>query len=263
MKKICKIGILALLLISFLLLGTLGIAQNAGDEPDMQATADEELVTYILDDFERASSWIVDMPRDQGVIFSMQRDGAPAVVLKAAETISNENARFLQQKTEQGVIPRDNPLVGFPYGENKYVLGVRVEFLKRGSQWFTVRPPLPIKIPGISKSISVYVVGRGYNHSLWLMLRDYEGSKRFISSMRPLTHLGWRRVLFPIKSNILQGDYRNTDPRKIGITFDGFLINCDPLEAQGTYYIYFDLLTAQVNLYYEFQADKDDMRDYW
>jgi hypothetical protein len=35
------------------------------------------------------------------------------------------------------------------------------------------------------------------------------------------------------------------------------------MEAQGTYYIYFDLLTAQVNLYYEFQVDNDDMRDYW
>jgi hypothetical protein len=81
--------------------------------------------------------------------------------------------------------------------------------------------------------------------------------------MRPLTHLGWRKILFPIKPNINQGDNRTTDVRKMGVTFDGFLINCDPLEGQGTYYIYFDLLTAQVSLYFEFHTDKDDMRDFW
>ena len=269
MKTIRRITILAMLLAAFLMMGTIGTAQStgispSGDEADLQGTADEELVTFILDDFEqRTSSWIVDMPRDQGVIFSMPREGAPAVVVKSVETISNENTRFLEQKREQGILPRDNPLIGFPYHEQKFVLGVRVEYLKRGYHWFTVRPPIPIKIPGICKSISVYVVGRGVNNWLWLMLRDYEGNKRYLSSMRPLTHLGWRKILFPIRSTISQGDFKTTDPRKLGITFDGFLINCDPMEAQGTYYIYFDLLTAQVNLYYEFQVDNDDMRDYW
>jgi hypothetical protein len=270
MKTIRRITILALLLASFLLLGTIGIAQQggtgispAGDESDLAGTAGEELVTFILDDFERASSWVAEMPRDQGVIFSMPREGAPAVVRREAETISNENTRFLERKREQGILPRDNPLIGFPYNEQRFVLGVRVEYLRRGYHWFTVRPPIPIKVPGICKSIAVYVVGRGNNHWLWLMLRDYQGNKRYLSSMRPLNHIGWRRVLFPIRNTISQGDFRTTDPRRLGITFDGFLINCDPLEAYGTYYIYFDLLTAQVNLYYEFQVDNDDMRDYW
>jgi len=267
MKTIRRIAVLALFA-SFLLLGTVGIAQSPGagspgDDPDFQSTVDEELVTYILDDFEKSSTWIAEMPNDQGVIFSMQREGAPAAVLKAAETISNENARYLQEKTDQGVVPADNPMIGFPYNENKHVLGVRVEFLRRGHHWFTASPPLPIKIPGICKSISVYVVGRGYSHWLWVMLRDYEGNKRYLSAMRPLTHLGWRKILFPIKSTISQGDYKTTDPRKMGISFDGFLINCDPLESHGTYYVYFDLLTAQINLYFEFQTDTDDMRDYW
>ena len=277
MKTIMKSLALVMLLAAFLLLGTLGSAQNttttttdgntatnpAGDDQDSKGTADEELVTFILDDFEKASSWIPEMPRDQGVIFSMQREGAPNAVLKAAEVISNENARYLQKKAEQNMQPKENPLVGFPYNQNKYVLGVRVEFMKRGYNWFTVRPPLPIKVPGVAKSLSVYVVGRGYSHWLWIMLRDYDGNKRYLSAMRPLTHKGWRKVLFPIKPNIVQEDYKITDPKKVGITFDGFLVNCDPMESQGKYYIYFDLLTAQVNLYFEFHKDKDDMRDFW
>lgn len=272
MKTMQRFGVLALLLVAFLMLGTLGVAQNAagGNEAASSAsddsdkdTADEELVTFILDDFEKAASWVPEMPRDQGVIFSMQRPGAPTAVLKAAELISNENSRYLQKKAEQNLQPQENPLVGFPYNQNKFVLGVRVEFMKRGYNWFTVRPPLPIKVPGICKSLSVYVVGRGYNHWLWVMLRDYDGNKRFLSAMRPLTHRGWRKVIFPIKPNILQEDHKVSDPKKVGITFEGFLVNCDPMESHGKYYLYFDLLTAQVNLYFEFHRDKDDMRDFW
>jgi hypothetical protein len=122
---------------------------------------------------------------------------------------------------------------------------------------------MPIKVPGIAKSVKVWVAGRGYQHWLWLMIRDYYGAKRYLAAMRPLTHKGWRQVIFPIRQNIRQEDYKTTDPKKVGITFDGFLINCDPLESQGTYYIYFDMLTADVDLYFEFHQDEDDMKDYW
>ncbi len=246
--------------ISLLLIAGVTTAQT--DDPNA-GTADEELVSFILDDFEKAASWVPTMSRDQGVIFSMRRKGSPEAVIKAAQTIKDENDRYIKKKAKQNMQPKENPLVGFPYRENKFVLGVRVEFLKRGYNWFTVKPPMPIKIPGITKSISVYVVGRGYHHWLWLMISDYNGNKRYISSMRPLTHKGWRKVIFPIRPNIIQEDYKVTDPKKVGITFDGFLIQCDPLESIGKYYVYFDLLTAQVNLYFEFHQDKDDMRDFW
>jgi len=273
MKTMQRFGVLALLLVAFLTLGTLGVAQSptggngatnpAGDDNDPKGTADEQLVTFILDDFEKAASWIPEMPRDQGVIFSMQRPGTPQAVSNMLKQITDQNQNYLKGLADQGKQNSENPLVGFPYNQNKFVLGVRVEFMKRGYNWFTVRPPLPIKVPGVCKSLSVYVAGRGYNHSLWVMIRDYEGNKRFLSAMRPLNHKGWRRVLFPIKPNIVQEDYKVTDPKKIGITFDGFLINCDPMESQGKYYIYFDFLTAQVDLYFDSNGDKDDMRDFW
>lgn len=246
-----------------LLSGTFSSAQGKAQDPNKD-TADEELVTWVLDSFEKAGDWVPSMPRDQGVIFSMKRKGAPKAVLKKAELIKRENKNYVDKKRSQGHILKENPISATATTNvNKFVLGVRVEFMKRGYNWFTLKPPMPIKIPGITKSISVYVVGRGFNHWLWLMVRDFNGDKRYLSAMRPLTHSGWRKIMFPIKPNIVQEGFKVTDPRKVGLTFDGFLVKCDPMEARGKYYIYFDLLIAQVNLYFEFNKDEDDMRDYW
>jgi hypothetical protein len=85
--------------------------------------------------------------RDQGVIFSMKREGVPKEVQAYVNKIKEVNERFIKQNS-QGRQIKENPLAGFPYNENKHVLGVRVEFMKRGYNWFTVRPPLPIKVPG-------------------------------------------------------------------------------------------------------------------
>jgi hypothetical protein len=49
----------------------------------------------------------------------------------------------------------------------------------------------------------------------------------------------------------------------MGIRVTGFRINCDPMEAQGSYYIYFDDLRAVTDLFAENDRDPDDMNDAW
>lgn len=258
-RNAARYAVLFLMMAGLLLIGSAGTAQ---DDPNKD-TSDQQLVTFILDDFEDAGTWVAEMPRDQGVIFSMKREGVPKEVQAYVNKIKEVNERFIKQNS-QGRQIKENPLAGFPYNENKQVLGVRVEFMKRGYNWFTVRPPLPIKVPGICKSISVWVVGRGYNHELWLMIRDFVGNRRYLQSMMKLNHKGWRKVRFPIRDDkVDQQDHTVTDPKKVGIIFDGFLIQCDPMEARGKYYIYFDLLTAEVDIYFEFAKDEDDVPDFW
>ena len=258
-RRITRYAFLVLMTAALLLFGVFGTAQT---NPRTN-TADQQLITFILDDFEDAGTWISEMPRDQGVIFSMKRKGAPRKVKARVAAIKKVNEDYIKRNSKGRQI-KENPLAGFPYNDNKYILGVRVEFMKRGYNWFTVKPPLPIKVPGICKSINVWVVGRGYSHELWLMIRDYHGNRRYLQSMMKLNHRGWRRMRFPIRDDkIEQNDYKVTDPKKVGITFDGFLIQCDPLESRGKYYIYFDLLTAEVDLYFEFQKDEDDVPDFW
>lgn len=267
MKHTLRVTALGLALIGLLTLGSINNGLVGQGSDATKGSTDEELVTFILDDFEKSGAWTPAMPRDQGVIFSMRREGVPPLlkrINKLTRDISNQNEAYLRKKQAQKQQPKENPLTGFPYRDNKYVLGVRVEFMKRGYNWFTITPPQPIKIPGICKQISCWVVGRGYRHWLWIMIRDYHGRRRYLSAMRPLIHKGWRKILFPIRADqIVQEDYKVTDPKKVGITFDGFLVQCDPMESRGKYYIYFDLLTAQVDLYFEFNRDDDDMRDFW
>ena len=48
-----------------------------------------------------------------------------------------------------------------------------------------------------------------------------------------------------------------------GIKFLGFSIDCDLMEAYGSYYIYLDDLRAVTDLFGEENRDQDDMIDAW
>jgi hypothetical protein len=43
----------------------------------------------------------------------------------------------------------------------------------------------------------------------------------------------------------------------------GFRVVVDPMEARGSYYIYFDDLRAETDLFSEHYRDADDMMDGW
>ena len=49
----------------------------------------------------------------------------------------------------------------------------------------------------------------------------------------------------------------------MGLKIVGFRVECDPEEAYGHYYIYFDDLRVVSDLYEVDMRDKDDMFDNW
>jgi hypothetical protein len=49
----------------------------------------------------------------------------------------------------------------------------------------------------------------------------------------------------------------------MGLKVLGFKIECDPMEAYGSYYVYFDDLRAVTDLFAEDNRDVDDMVDSW
>jgi hypothetical protein len=49
----------------------------------------------------------------------------------------------------------------------------------------------------------------------------------------------------------------------MGIKILGFRVDVDPMQARGSYYIYFDDLRAVVDLFAEDNRDPDDMPDGW
>jgi hypothetical protein len=243
MKKI-----LFVIFIMLVLLISVYSQDNNEDELDVDTvlTANSQITEVRLSGFEDASFWNVSMPIDQGVVVKQSRRGAPNDV--SDDTATNA----LSKRDEKYGIPRDYP--------REKVLGVRVQYIARGYNWFAITPTKPIIIEGICQSISVFVAGRNYRHLLKVRLLDYFGRDRELI-MDKLNFIGWKELVVSIPERIEQTDYHFVD--KQGLKFNGFLIKCDPMETLGTYYIYFDELRAMTDIFNETTKDIDDMTDGW
>jgi len=199
--------------------------------------AQQKLVEVSISKLEDAAFWHGAMALDDGIVTLRSLPGSPAAKKPAEGDVQN---RITEQDTR--------------------VLGVRVDFYHRGVVEFTVHPTAPIPVAGISKTISVWVAGRNFNHTLKILLEDYFG-RHMELTVGKLTFMGWKKLTVAVPPSITQTDYHFT--YKDGVKITGFKIECDPLEAMGTYYIYFDDIRVVTDLFGEERRDADDMTDGW
>ncbi|WP_304223871.1 flagellar filament outer layer protein FlaA [Gracilinema caldarium] len=205
-------------------------------------SAQQKLKEVSVDKFEQAGFWISKMSSDEGFTTTRLFEGSPAGKTPIAEE-------------------KD---LNIP---DKYVLGTRVDFLRRGFNTFTILPLRPIPIEGITKTISVWVVGRNYNHTLKIMIQDFFG-REYELYMGKLNFQGWNKLTVAIppqapdgRNGIVQRDYHYNS--QMGIKVTGFKVECDPMESYGSYYFYLDDLRAVTDLFAEENRDPDDMVDSW
>jgi hypothetical protein len=209
-------------------------------------TAQQKLKEVSVEQFETAGFWDVQMSNDEGTIQSRLFEGGPAGKEPAADP------RY------SGTDPK---LV------DKFVLGVRADFFHRGNNEIFVLAKKPIPIEGISKTLSIWVVGRNYNHLLKVIVQDFFGND-FELPMGKLNFQGWKKLSVAVppqnpdgRTGIVQRNFHYAN--LMGLKIRGFKIECDPEEAFGTYYIYFDDLRAVTDLFAEDNRDPDDMADAW
>ena len=204
-------------------------------------SAEQRLKEVSVDKFEQEGSWVCSMSSDEGVIQGRLFDGSPK---------------------EKKAIPEEENL-NIP---DSKVYGTKVSFYRRGYNSFEVRAVKPNPVEGITKTISVWVVGRSYPHVLKLLLEDYMG-KQFELYVGKLNHAGWKLMTVAVPpqnatgTGIVQKDYHYGT--SMGLKVVGFRIECNPWEAYGNYYIYFDDLRAVTDLYEVDMRDDDDMKDSW
>jgi len=204
-------------------------------------SAEQRLKEVSVDKFENEGSWICSMSSDEGVIQGRLFDGAPKQKKPIPE---EENLNLPDSK----------------------VYGTKVSFYRRGYNSFEVRAVKPIPVEGITKTLSVWVVGRSYPHVLKLILEDYMG-QQFELYVGKLNHAGWKLMTVAVPpqnaagTGIIQKDYHYGT--SMGLKVVGFRIECNPWEAYGNYYIYFDDLRAVTDLYEVELRDDDDMKDSW
>jgi len=160
-------------------------------------------------------------------------------------------------------IPEEEAL-GIP---DRFVLGTRVDFLRRGHSSVFIYPTRPIPIEGITKTLSVWVAGRNFNHRLYILIQDFFG-RHFEFFMGRLNFQGWQQLTVAIPpqaddglSGVVQRNIHHQHYSGIRVT--GFRIDFDPMQARGSYYVYFDALRAVTDLFAENNRDPDDMVDGW
>lgn len=218
-----------------------GYTQEGISEPDPGLigieTAQQSLREISVSKFEDAAFWRGSIGADNGIITVRDKTGSPI----EKEVIEGEQ--------EAGIAEVD---------EN--VLGVKVEFFRRGKIDFEIKPVRPLPIEGVTKTISMWVVGRNTRHTLKLQIKDHFGNYAELT-MGDLNFSGWKKMVVAIPPNIKQRDYKYND--KMGVQVIGFKVECDLEETYGKYYLYFDDLRAVTDLFAEQNRDVDDISDDW
>ena len=211
-------------------------ASNIGNDSARQA-----LREVSVERFEREGSWNVHISPDYGVISGRLFDGSPA----AKEELNDPNNK---------------------QAEDTKVLGVKVEFFRRGKNEFYITSARPIPIEGVTKTVSVWACGRNMGHQLWLLVQDYNGNN-FEIWMGSLEFSGWKKITAAIPPSpdgehgiVQQSVYHGDKP---GLRMVGFRVDCNPMEARGSFYMYLDDMRAVTDLYDLENRDEDDMMDNW
>ncbi|MDR2343287.1 MAG: flagellar filament outer layer protein FlaA [Spirochaetaceae bacterium] len=201
-----------------------------------------ELSEISIDKFETEGFWRTNISSDSGFTLSRLFDGGS----KDKTPIEGE--------------------AGLDIPDSK-VLGVKVDFLRRGLTSVYITAARPIPVEGIVKTVSVQVAGRNYNHNLVLLVQDFYG-RNFEIQMGRLNFQGWKNLTAVIPpqqelgmSGIVQQNYHYSNVS--GIKILGFRIDCDLPDTYGTYYVYLDDLRAVTDLFTENLRDPDDPIDSW
>lgn len=229
MKRLTVLIVMLILTVAFLLFAQ-DAANNGAQDANGNNFVTEAITNFLIDDFEFANTWQAAMPRDFGIINVIRREGGPAdVVANGADS-------------------------------NKYVLGARVEYFRTGYPWFSVTPPRPVRIPGYTKELSVWVAGRNHNNRMSLYIYDVYGQLQRVGD-EPLNFMGWKNISIQVPATIAQETFRGQGNQ--GISFMGIHVNVDPRDAYGKYYIYFDNLIAKTDVYMDTYREQDDPLDIW
>jgi hypothetical protein len=234
MKKIAIAASLALFV-------SLMLSAQATEGIDPERLGKDQAQQYLgevsVSKFEDVAFWGASMPLDDGIVTIRRFEGAPA------------GKKPMEGEQQAGIEEQD-----------KFVLGAKMQFFRRGSGSAAIFPVRPIPIEGITKTISVWVVGRNYNHVLKAVIADYFNQRREVT-LGKLNFMGWKQLTAAVPPRITQDEYHFAADR--GIKLVGFKIEFDLMERYGSYYMYFDDARAVSDLFAEAYRDTDDMADGW
>lgn len=179
------------------------VAQETEPEPENLGvdTAQQNLQEVSVTRFEDPGFWDVNIPVDAGIITHRRLQGAPM------------DKEPIPAEEEAGIEVVDD-----------YVIGVKASYFKRGATTISIEPSRPLEVPGIVKTLSVWVVGRNFNHQLSVVIADYYGN-RMVLPMGTLNFSGWKQLTVAVPPGIRQRSAHYN--QQTGIQVLGFVIRPD------------------------------------
>ncbi len=231
--------------ISAAFIGAAAAQNSVVAEPNPETIGNESAAQALrevsVDKFEREGSWNVHISPDYGIISSRLFQGAPAMKEPLKEDEGKED-------------------------QDTQVLGVKVEFFKRGVNSFYITSQRPIPIMGTAKTVSLWVCGRNQSHDMYVLVQDYFGHN-FELYMGNLGFTGWKKLTAVVPPSpdgehgiVQKSPYYGDRP---GLRVVGFRVDCNPMQARGTFYMYLDDMRSVTDLYDMENHDTDDMNDNW
>ncbi|MBN2653173.1 MAG: hypothetical protein JXR63_12410 [Spirochaetales bacterium] len=206
---------------------TIGVTQQGSD-----------IKEYVIDSFERLASWYPKIDYDVGLSKVKFIEGGPAA--------NAENAGETQ--------------TGEAFEGNQYVLGVKCEYLKAYHSELYIYRVNPVQVRGVTKTISVWTLGRMYRHQMYVIVENFQGLVSELY-MGDLMFQGWKKMEVAVPPAITQEDYYY--PQYGGIKIIGFKVKLNPREMFRPFYIYFDDLRVNTDIFPESFIREDDIPDEW
>jgi hypothetical protein len=152
---------------------------------------------------------------------------------------------------------------GYEVGENKFVLGVRAAFTRKGYNSIWIYPEEEIVIPGHAKKLDLWVWGGNYYYNLEAHIRDYRGIVHRVQ-LGSLHFMGWKNMSIEIPRWIPQ--FVRYLPMEKPLTLVRLVIWTEPVERVDDYIIYIDHLKVLTDVYKRrFDGDvlADRSKDIW
>ena len=200
--------------------------QTQNSNPAEATQLKANIINVLLNDFSSAEDWraFATSPLYETTTRKIRQVGPIQDVFDPNSLTEEEKLRFVEKEN--------------------YVLGVKGYFNKKGFDRVEIKPPHEYVITGLGRHLSVWVLSRNYNHTLYVKLRDFR-NKIYKLKLGKLNYLGWKKHTVTLPGWLPQSiRYSLLDQN---LRFVSLFIVADNYEPIGTYYFYFDELQVKVD----------------
>lgn len=202
--------------------------------PDISS---EEIKAIVVEDFESPGDWKVktvpkQFTKDSGK--NGKKNPVPILDMKFINGSPSDLQVEKWTEDKKGM------------SKNK-CLGVRFMFKYPGHNSVHIIPPKPIRMPGRTKGLSMWVHGRGKAYTLEAWIKDYHGSVHILKfrdekGLNSVNFVGWK----PMKTYVPPFVPQEIEsyPQTKTIVIERFVLRSDPKETVSDTYFFFDQLKS-------------------